>query len=285
MRQYKNSLINLDRIQLVGFLISAFIGFFLLFTGQDTLTSIILGSVIAIFVQLLDVQKRMNDSEDRLTRATALSRQLYEDEWLYNQIEEIVSDYQEVETSWYEVFKLRAKDTITECHNEIHALAEGHMTYGGRSPYSFGVSGIQFAKKSLKAVSLSGHEFWDSVWAETFLQANQAAIKRGVKIVRVFMCSEEEIENLSSAIRKQQEIGIDVFIAPIEQAHRQLQEDFIIMDDRLVNFTEFNRTGKVKRWRQSTESVALNQASSKFDAIMRMARYPSNNTNSTLPTS
>ena len=259
---------------MAGFLVSGFVAFFLLYSGQDTLTSVILGFVLAIFVQLLDIQRRILDSEDRLARAIGLSKKLHKDEWLYSHIEGIVRDYQQVESSWYEVFRLRAKDMIIECHNEIHALAEGHMIVGGRSPYGFGVSGIRLTEKSLKAVSLSGNEFWSSVWGENYLQTNETAIRSGVKIVRIFMNSPAELKELATTIKKHQDIGIEVYVVSTEQAHKELHQDFIIMDERLINLTEYSGTGKIKQWRQSTDIVEIAQTISKFDTIMRMARKP-----------
>lgn len=268
------NLVNLDKIQLVGFLLSAFVAFFLLFSGQDSLTSVTLGFVLAVFTQLFDIQKRLSDTEERLLRANNLSKELYRDEWLYGYIEKIVTDYQRAKPIWYEVFRQRADNAIIECHDIIHGLAEGNMTIGGRSSYGFGVSGIKHAKESLKAVSLSDNQFWSSVWGENYLRSNTEAINRGVKITRIFMHTREVLNDLTEVIKKHQEAGIDVYIVPIEMAHKHLHEDFVIMDNKLVNKTEYSGTGNIRQWQQTIDPAKVEQFISKFDAIQRMSRKP-----------
>lgn len=274
MRRDISHLVNLDKTQLVGFLISAFVAFFLLFSGQDSLTSVTLGFVLAVLTQLFDIQKRLSDTEERLMRANTLSKDLYHDEWLCGYIEKIVADYRRVKPVWYEIFRQRAENAIIECHDIIHGLSEGNMVVGGRSPYGFGVSGIKFAKFSLKAVSLSGGKFWNSVWGENYLRSNYEAIKRGVKITRIFMNTSEALNDLVEVIKKHQDMGIDVYIVPIEMAHKHLHEDFVIMDDRFVNLTEYGGTGNIRQWQQSVDLVKIEQCNSKFDTILRMARKP-----------
>jgi hypothetical protein len=270
----KSILQNMDTIQLSGFLISAFVALALIFTGNDSISSAILGFVLAILTQLFDIQKRQNDIEQRILRANALSQNLYKDDWLLQRIEHIISDYDIVRGKWYEGFRIRAKNAITDCYEVIHGLAEGYMIVGPKSPFSFGILGIKDAEKTLKAVTLSDSSFWDGIYGENFLKANADAMKRGVKIVRIFMNTPESLRAIEASIRKQHEMGIDVYVLATEDIPKQLHDDVVIMDDRYLNKTEFTGSGKVKEWRITIDPIEVEQACRKFDAVLRAARKP-----------
>lgn len=276
----KSILKNIDTIQLGGFLISAFVGLALVFTGHDAISSSLLGFVLAILTQLFDLQKRQSDIEERILRSNALSKTLYKDNWLLSRVEDMVKDYELVKEKWFEGFKLRAVSAINDCHEIIHGLAENYMIVGDKSPFSFGVLGIQYAEKSIKAVTLSDNRFWDGVYGENYLNSNVNTIERGVKITRVFMNSAETLRNMEISIRKQHEMGIDVYILATEDVPKQLHDDIVIMDERYLNKTEFTGSGKVKEWRISIDAIEVEQASRKFDAVLRAARKPSWLTNS-----
>lgn len=270
----KSILKNIDAIQLGGFLISAFISLSLIFTGHDSISSALLGFVLAILTQLFDIQKRQSDIEERILRSTAISQSLYKDEWLLQRIEQIIKDYDIVKGKWFEGFRLRANSAINDCYEIIHGLAEGYMYVSDKSPFSFGVLGIQYAEKSLKAVTLSDSRFWDGVYGENYLKSNEIAIKNGVKIVRVFMNTAEILRNMETSIRKQHDMGIDVYVLATEDIPKQLHDDIVVMDDRYLNKTEFTGSGKVKEWKITIDAIEVEQACRKFDAILRAARKP-----------
>lgn len=270
----KSIIKNIDTIQLSGFLISTFVALVLIFSGHDSISSAILGFVLAIFTQLFDNQKRQNDIEERILRSNALSQSLYKNDWLLQRIEHIVNDYDIINGKWYEGFLLRANSAINDCYEVIHGLAEGYMIVGDKSPFSFGVHGINYAEKSLRAVTLSDSRFWDSIYGENYLKSNLNVVKRGVKITRVFMNSAETLRNMEASIRKQHEIGIDVYVVATEDIPKQLHDDFVVMDDRYLNRTEFTGSGRVREWRTTIDPIEIEQACRKFDSIIRAARKP-----------
>lgn len=270
----KSILKNIDAIQLSGFLISAFISLTLIFTGHDSITSALLGFVLAILTQLFDIQKRQSDTEERILRSNALSQTLYKDEWLLKRVEEIINDYDIAKGKWFEGFRLRANSAINDCYEIIHGLAEGFMFVSDKSPFSFGVLGIQYAEKVIKAVTLSDSKFWDGVYGENYLNSNVIAMKRGVKIIRVFMNSAETLQNMENTIRKQHDMGIDVYVLSTEDIPKQLHDDIVVMDDRYLNITEFTGSGKVKEWKITIDEMEVEQACRKFDAVLRAARKP-----------
>lgn len=268
----KSPLKNLDTIQIVGFLISAFAAFTLLLAGQDEVNSVVLGFVLAAFTQMFDIQKRLSDSEERLLRASRLNRTLYQDEKLLSKIEGIANDYQRVKALQFELFEQGADNTLTECFDVMHSLAEGYMTVSDRSPFAFAAVGIKYARKSLKVVTTSGNSFWNSIHGETDLQGYTDALGRGVKITYVFLNSSANLQNMFDVMKKRQDLGIDVYVVSTDEIPKQLHEDFVIMNDRFVNRAEFTGTGRIKHWIQWIDPVEVEQSCRKFDIIMRSTR-------------
>jgi hypothetical protein len=268
----KSAFKNLDTIQLVGFLASTCASLALLFTGQDELSSVTLGFVLAAFTQMFDIQKRLGDSEARLLSASALSQTLYKDEKLLKKIEGVINDYQRVKTWRFELFEQYADNELTECRDVMHSLAEGYMTVGDRSLFAFGASGIKYAKSSLKAMTTSGENFWSNVNGETYLLANAEAVKQGVKVIRVFLNSSANLQDMHDVMKRQQDMGIAVYVLSTDETPKKFHEDFVIMDDYFLNRAEFTGTGHVRQWIQSLDPVDVEQACKKFDIIMRSAR-------------
>lgn len=81
---------NIDKFQIVGFILSAVISIVLVIRGQDTVSSVTLGLSLAIITQLFDLQMRNAESEKKILRASLLDYQLFDDQELLTQITQIV---------------------------------------------------------------------------------------------------------------------------------------------------------------------------------------------------
>ena len=89
------------------------------------------------------------------------------------------------------------------------------------------------------------------------------------------MNTAETLRGMETSIRKQHEMGIDVYVLATEDVPKQLHDDIVIMDDRYLNRAEFTGSGKVMEWRISIDAIEVEQACRKFDAALRAARKPS----------
>ncbi|MBI5295342.1 MAG: hypothetical protein HY869_07685 [Chloroflexi bacterium] len=269
----KTSIKNLDIIQLVGFVISAAVSFGLYLSGQDTLSSVILGFVLATLTQMFDVQKRFADSEERLLHATTLSKTLFEDEWLLQHVNQIVTDYQTVKNGWFGLFQRRANDAIVESRDLIHSLAEGRMTTYLRSPYSFGAEEIDKVKKSYKHVAVLGDiGYWRSVYAAKSLNANKNAVQRGVAVTRIFIQKVNTLRAMIDILSKHREAGIQVYIAIPDEIPKELQEDYIIADDIACAQIEASSDGHYKQQRISIEPIEVNRLVRNFEILIQHSR-------------
>lgn len=267
----KSPLKNLDAIQAVGFVISAIVSIGLLAAGQNQVASITLGFVLAMLTQLFDIQKRLSDSEERLLQANVLSRALYRDEWLLKHIRQIVDDYQSVKGKWFDLFKRRADDVIVECRNVLHSMAEDYLIADLRSPFTFGAESLASAKKSLKAVA-ADVAYWRSPHAQKYLQANAEAAKRGIKVIRIFVQPLDVLRGIIDTLEQQQSWACDVYVAFPDGLPRELNEDYIIMDDKVFTKLALTGDGRAREERISIDSVEVERMSKRFDALLRYSR-------------
>lgn len=261
----------LDTFQIVGFIISVAISIGLIAIKQDTIASVTLGLILATLTQLFDLQMRHNASEERLIQANILSQALYRDEWLLRYVRQIVDDYVAVKSGWFELFKRRADDAIIECRNVLHSMVEGYMIVDLHSPFTFGAEALESAEKSLKAAAAADVTYWRSTHAEKYLQANADAVQRGVTFTRVFIQTPDTLRGIVDILERQQSIGIEVYIAFPDDLPRDLNEDYLIMDDRVFVRLELTGDGRAKEERISVDPIEVERMVKRFDRLLRYA--------------
>ncbi len=261
----------LDTWQIVGFIVSAGISIALILTRQDTVASVTLGLVLAILTQLFDLQLRHTSTEERLLEANALSKTLYGNPWLLTHIQQIVDDYQSIQSGWFDLFKSRASESIAECRNSLHSLAEGRMFANPRSPYDFGVGAFEKAKKSLKGVDAGDLAYWRSTYGEKYLLANIMSVRRGIEVTRVFVQSETALQEYADVIQNQHQAGIKVYVAQLEDIPRELNRDYLIVDDRVLVDVELASDRRQLQRRISIDPVEVEQMIQRFELLLKYA--------------
>ena len=269
----KNQPKVLDTFQIAGFIISVVISIGLLISKQDTISSVILGLVLATLTQLIDIQIRSSESEGRLLQANFLNQKLYHDEWLLKHIQEIVDNYLTVKGDWLELFKRRADDAVAECRSVLHSMAEGYLITEPRGPYSFGAKGIDDVVKSYKHVAANTDlEYWQTTYAEKGLQANTNAVKRGVVITRVFVQKTDSLRRIITTLEKQKNAGIQVYVANIDELPEYLCEDYVITDDRAYAIMELSIDGHYTKQRISIEPVEVEKMVRQFEMLLHHSK-------------
>lgn len=148
-----------------------------------------------------------------------------------------------------------AINCIDECRNNLENLAQGSFTGGVSEIFDHGILRIKNINNSIQATHVVPtlsclHIFNTQPSVINYYNANIEAIKRGVKIERIFIIDEEvffdsdknivDIEALK-IIKKQIDDGIDVTIALKKDIpESDLMEDFIIFDNSIV---QIEKTG------------------------------------------
>jgi len=263
----------LDTFQIAGFIISAVIAFVLLLAGEDTINSIVLGFVIAIFVQLFDVQMRQAESRDQIVRVNQIAESLLEDETLFSNVKTLVTDYQRIKSYRFVPFQERAVECLSECCSELHTLAEGRMIVQSDSRYVFGNRPIQFAERSIKAVSLADENFWNSDAGKRYLATNiQITRKKKLQFIRVFANTTANLKNMLDIMQEQEKQGIEVYVLQTDRLQKSDLEDCIVMDEIVANRAEFHPNGQVKYWILSIDKSEVTKIHSNVDMVIRKAK-------------
>lgn len=259
----------LDPFQIIGFLISIMISIGMILSGQDTIQSVSLGLVLGILTQLFDLQLRLTRSEERNLEASMLDKKLYQNELLLEQIKGIVDDYLNVKSGWFELFKRRADDSISECRSLLHSMSEGHMYAKAKTPYTFNADEIKKAKKSVKSVTLAINVFyWRNTFARKLVDAYTFLLSKGVKCNFVYLIPRETILDAVDILEEQKQMGIDVYVAFPDEVPIDLIDDYQIMDDIVFSRLEFS-DNQIKGQRISIDPIEVGQQIKNFNILMR----------------
>jgi hypothetical protein len=262
----------IDAFQIIGFAISTGVAILLVIVQVDPMQSTVVGLMLAILTQLFDLQLRHSASEQRLLQANALSQSLYRDPQLLAKVRQMVDDYYSIMDGWLELFKVRAEDIIGECHRVLRSMAGGTMEPPPRSQFTLSVNGLKLAEKSLKQVTdfaairdaVEGVRGWYSrAWAE--------AATRGVNMTMVLVLSREDLnEMVVQAGTVPTPIG--TYIALADELPRELDENYLIVDDRVVGHSERLADGTLGERTISIIPIEVERMVKRFDQALRYAR-------------
>ncbi len=101
---------------------------------------------------------------------------------------------------------------------------------------TFGISGIQFTRKTLKAITAVS-DYWQDNFTIDYLKKQAEMIERGVSIKRIFIIEKNGLEAATPQMAYQLSLGIEVYY--IEKGNEfidpeWLTEDYLIQDDELL---------------------------------------------------
>lgn len=267
----KSILKSLDKFQIVGFLISIGISIALLIANQDTFGSISLGLLLGIFTQLFDLQIRQDETEKRLLDASAINEKLLKDDWLLARVESIVSDYIAIKGNWYWQFHRQADESLNQTRNILRNMAEGKMIAELDSPYVIGAEEYQRAEVSIDATSAADISYWHSPHARDYIKAHGEAVKRGVKIRRIFIQQITKLREYKSILEQLEQAGADVFIVEPQALSLNLYEDFLIMDNRIYARLELAANGQATQEVISINTTEVENARYRYELILRLS--------------
>ncbi len=168
----------------------------------------------------------------------------------------------------FDLFKLRADDVVTECRKVLHGMAEGYLIVQSGGPYSSGAYTIPKTRKTAKAVAAMDDPYWRSPESETYVRENADAVHRGVRFIRVFTYPTDTLRKMVDILESQRGLGIEVYVAPAEIIPKELNEDYLIIDDRLLFITE--QSGQLQRI--SVDKSEIEQMGKRFDSLLRHAK-------------
>jgi hypothetical protein len=238
--------------------------------GATTLAIVILLATS----QLVDTSRKLESIQKSIDDGFKLGELLEKDKELHSSIQEIAKSYLALKDNEFELFSQRSRDVLAECKVVLNGLERGYMLVEPGGKYAYGTKGVTSAKKTVKAVAYEDIDYWRTVHLQSTVQVNSQAIKRGVEIQRVFIVSNDKLEQAKDVLDKHVAAGVKVFVvSPDELSSPQLLESYLIIDDKILVVFYYTREGRLmKEERISIESVEVNSALSRFSLVIRRAR-------------
>lgn len=270
----KRILQALDPIQITGFAISIAVPLFLLVTGKDQIGSVTLGFVLAAFTQLLDLQVRQSDSEKRILSSKAFNEILYRDEWLLKSLSQIAGDYQRIKNHTFDPFDFKAQaiESVQRCRDRLNKMSNGYDFPIERIPFEQSIIALKKAQNSVKAADCGDLSFWDNANANKYIKLNEEVCRRGVKITRVFIHPITDLSKKIDLLKKQKDLGIEIYIVdPTRELPQVLKDDYILVDDSFAVRSDFGTDGKVVGNKVSVEQVVVGELVRNFDRLLNYA--------------
>lgn len=268
------SLRYLDPIIVIGLIISIALSTVLVVSGQDSVTSMLIGLVVATLSLLVDVIARLHQSEEKLLASSILGSAVVNDPFLMSSVSKIIDDYNSVKNHEARTFQSVAKNSLTECRDKLHSLVEGYILVDVMSPFTFGRCGVNDVKSSLKLVQYATPSYWRTKLGEKYFQANIDAIQRGATVTRIWLQDEKTLTEFRDVIELQEKSGIKSWIVVSTGLPNELLEDFDIADDKLVAKLEITLEGHAKFERISVNPLEVQKARNNFDLLLRYACTP-----------
>jgi hypothetical protein len=265
----------LDPILIIGIGVSVVTALILVLIGQDQVASLLIGLVITVMTLLIDIIARLKESEERIVKISALGETLASEPSLFRMLQQITNDYRSVKEQNFDLFLRRMNVALTDCRDVLHGLSEGYLATDIYSEFSFGITGIKSVQKTLNAVQYANPAYWRTKFGEKYSQLNEEAVKRGVKVTRLWIQGRETLENFRDVITSQESMGIQVLLAESQDIPRDLREDFAIVDSKMLVKLEMTREGESKLERISIDPIEVEKAERIFELLQRYARTPS----------
>jgi len=257
-------------VLMVGIAFSVLLSIFLLAIDVDQPSSVIIGLVVLAISLVLELMLRIGRMERRLIEVNKLSLEMAKDAELFAVVAAVVRDYREIaDDGNYRLFAARAKQILHESSASLHNLVEGYMVLPPLSEFSFGLKGIAEVKASIKATSyVDAENFWKSVAGERYFQKNVELVARGVRITRVFIGDRSTVSGFRDIIARQRDAGIAVLIALADELPRELCEDYLVADDKVVAQLHLTREGLARTERVSIDQQEVHSALTSFERLV-----------------
>ena len=261
-----------DTFQIAGFIISTVVAIALLIAQVDPVQCTVIGLLMAVFTQLFDLQLRLSNSEERLLQANDLNKLLYYDPELRNQIQQIVEDYYSIINGWLELYKTRAQHLVTECHRVLRSMAMGTMEPPAGSSFTLQVNGLKLAQKSIKQVTdyaaikgaVQGIRGW-------YTKAWEDAAGRGVQMSMILILSREDFKDMLTQVHTVS-TPVGTYIAVSDELPQELDENYLLVDDKVLSFSERRADGTVGERMISIVPLDVEKMVKRFDQTIRYAR-------------
>jgi hypothetical protein len=150
------------------------------------------------------------------------------------------------------------------------AVRQGRFVVAENEMPEFALAMIQSAKTSILATSyVQFNQWWDTPWGKRYEELNAEAIKRGVKITRVFIFSNKsDFETAKPHLDTQSKAGIDVRFVMSRDLGVQITSDMVVVDNRLAGELVLTPEKGMKEAEFRTRSVDIREVSARINRVL-----------------
>lgn len=145
------------------------------------------------------------------------------------------------------------------------AFFDGTNSTNPHAEDTFGISGIGFTKKSIKALS-SINDYWDDGFTKEYLEKQADMISKGIDIIRIFVVDMELNLLGFEQMERQYNLGIKVYYIEKDNEFINplwLLEDYLIQDDELL-VQIFCESHRFIATNNQTEKITMNPSKVKI---------------------
>ena len=134
----------------------------------------------------------------------------------------------------------------------------------------FALEMIKSSKQSILATSyVQFNQWWDTPWGRRYEELNAEAIKRGVKITRIFIFSNKaDYEVAKPHLDAQKKAGIDVRYVMSNQLETKVTSDMVIIDGRLAGELVLTPEKGMKQAEFRTRAVDIQDLSARINRVL-----------------
>ncbi len=139
-------------------------------------------------------------------------------------------------TIQHEYFKKWVYIKLNSFLSENESFFNGTNWTNPHSEQTFGIEGIGYTKKSIKAIT-SVSDYWEDTFTVEYLNRQAELVKDGILISRIFVLDKPYDANAMRQMKYQYDLGIKVFYIEKGDAFinpEWLTEDYLIQDDTLL---------------------------------------------------
>lgn len=181
-----------------------------------TLGCFFIVEVINLSTKLSEVITRLNQLDASLLQRDNLLHLIQRCDLEPGQLEEIFQIMIDIFNKRHPVLQNIAKWTLLDYKRSIREISNGRFEHGRRHPKAFGRAAIKDVLYTLDAVTTLDAKVVGDFWREKlaaghYFNANVEAIRRGVKIQRVFIYRDALSADDHDVLTKQYKAGIQVY--------------------------------------------------------------------------
>jgi hypothetical protein len=258
----------------VGTALSIGMGYLGLMTKETIIYAIIITLLGEIVTLLIEIIKRFTEGKQQILDVIPLAMDISKDDDLKSNIVSITNFYSTISSisqqKHHELFISERNRALRTCRETLKFLVDGTFLIDEERRMSILIDILNGCRKgdivyATSYVNLS--DWWYKDLGQRYLQANYDAIKKGVRIERIFILREDETKGVYEFMKNQNNGGIRACIVNESNIKSNLKENFFLIKDSILSYSEYSRDGQLIRGYISKDPRKHDEYFEKFEQL------------------